>query len=228
MNEHPPSTPSPTARPTPPPTQPAKAPKAPKPAKSAKPTKPVERRPGGRSARVRSAVHQAVTDLIAERGYGTFAVGEVAARAGVADSSIYRRWGTLEALLMDVVVSRLTEHSPMPDTGSLSGDLRAFAAKAAEDVSGPDGLALLRTVVTALAAGPDGEAARDHYLTARSEQLQAMLDRARTRGEAAPDVLDVLDAVLAPIYIRVLFGVVPLTPDYVDDLVSHLLARRPG
>ncbi|MFE0104553.1 TetR/AcrR family transcriptional regulator [Streptomyces sp. NPDC059009] len=221
MNETPSSTPSSAAQPTPPPAGAAKS------AKPAKAAKPVERRPGGRSARVRSAVHQAVTDLIAERGYGTFAVGEVAARAGVADSSIYRRWGTLEALLMDVVVSRLTEDSPMPDTGSLSGDLSALAAKAAEDVSGPDGLALLRTVVTALAAGPDGEAARDHYLAARSEQLQAMLDRARARGEAAPDVLDVLDAVLAPIYIRVLFGVVPLTPDYVDGLVGHLLARRP-
>ncbi|MEU6666023.1 TetR/AcrR family transcriptional regulator [Streptomyces sp. NPDC046727] len=189
------------------------------------PVRPATRRPGGRSARVRGAVHQAVTDLLAERGYGTFAVAEVAARAGVADSSIYRRWGSLESLLMDVVVSRLTEHSPMPDTGSLAGDLRAFAAKAAADVSGADGLALLRTVVTVLTAGPSGEAARDRFLGARSEQLQGMLDRARARGEEAPDVLDVLDVVLAPMYIRVLFGVGPLTPDYVDGLIDRLLAR---
>ncbi len=189
---------------------------------------PRARRPGGRSARVRTAVLQAATELIAERGYGTFSVAEVAARAGVADSSIYRRWGTLEALLMDAVVSRLTEHSPMPDTGSLDGDLRSFAAKVAEDVTGPDGLALLRTVVTALATGPDGESARDRFLAIRSEQLQGMLERARARGEDAPDVLEVLDGILAPIYVRVLFGVVPLAPDYIDDLVDHMLARRPG
>ncbi|MFF1697676.1 TetR/AcrR family transcriptional regulator [Streptomyces sp. NPDC058257] len=197
------------------------------PSSATSPTPPTARRPGGRSARVRSAVHQAVTDLIAERGYGTFAVGEVAARAGVADSSIYRRWGTLEALLMDVVVSRLTEGSPMPDTGSLADDLRSFAAKAAEDVTGPDGLALLRTVVTALGTGPDGESARDRFLSVRSEQLQGMLERARTRGEDAPDVLEVLDGILAPIYVRVLFGVVPLTPDYLDGLVDRVLASRP-
>ncbi|MFD7030719.1 TetR/AcrR family transcriptional regulator [Streptomyces sp. NPDC059917] len=190
----------------------------------ASPDRPAARRPGGRSARVRAAVHQAVTDLIAERGYGTFAVAEVAARAGVADSSVYRRWGTLEALLMDVVVSRLTEHSPVPRTDSLADDLRAFAAKAAEDVSGPDGLALLRTVVTVLATGPSGEAARDRFLGARAEQLQAMLDRARARGEDPPEVLDVLDVVLAPIYLRMLFGVGPLTPQYVDTLVDRLLA----
>jgi AcrR family transcriptional regulator len=176
---------------------------------------------------VRTAVHRAVTELIAERGYGTFAVGDVAARAGVADSSIYRRWGNLEALLMDAVVSRLTERSPMPDTGSLAGDLRDFAAKAAEDVSGPDGLALLRTVVTVLAAGPSGEATRDRFLAARAEQIQHVLDRARERGERAPDVLDVLDLVLAPLYIRVLFGVEPLTREYVEGLVDRLLPDRP-
>jgi AcrR family transcriptional regulator len=191
------------------------------------PALPPARRPGGRSARVRSAVHQAVTELIAERGYGTFAVAEVAARAGVADTSIYRRWGTLEALLMDVTVSRLTERSPMPDTGSLEGDLRSFAAKVAADVTGSDGLALLRTVVTAL-AGPDGESVRDRFLAVRSEQLQGVLDRARARGEDAPDVLEVLDGVLAPIYVRVLFGVVPLSPDYIRGLVDRLLARRSG
>ncbi|MFF8919041.1 TetR/AcrR family transcriptional regulator [Streptomyces sp. NPDC015032] len=198
------------------------------PATATPPTPPPARRPGGRSTRVRTAVHQAVADLIAERGYGTFAVAEVADRAGVADTSIYRRWGTLEALLMDMVVSRLTEYSPIPDTGSLAGDLRSFATKAAEDVTGPDGLALLRTVVTALAAGPDGESARDRFLSIRSEQLQGMLERARTRGEDAPDMLEVLDGVLAPIYIRVLFGVAPLTPDYVNGLVDRMLTRRPG
>src|SRR2546425_529533 len=95
------------------------------------------RRPGGRSARVRAAVHQAVTDLVAERGYGEFTVGDVAARAGVADTSVYRRWGTLEALLTDVALTRLNTQSPMPDTGSLAGDLHAYAAQVAREITGP-------------------------------------------------------------------------------------------
>ncbi|MFI6995632.1 hypothetical protein [Nonomuraea wenchangensis] len=36
--------------------------------------------------------------------------------------------------------------------------------------------------------------------------------------------LEVLDHLLAPIYIRVLFGAGPLTPDYLDGLVDRLLA----
>lgn len=183
------------------------------------------RRPGGRSARVRAAVHQAVTDLVAERGYAGFTVAEVAARAGVADTSIYRRWGTLEALTMDVAITWLTTNSPIPDTGTLDGDLRAYAAGVARDVTGPQGLAILRLVIALSNAGESGVAAREQFLAERGRQLQGMLDRAHARGEQPPEALDVLDHILAPIYIRTLFGVGPLTPDYIDSLVDQLPTR---
>ncbi|MGY0064703.1 TetR/AcrR family transcriptional regulator [Streptomyces sp. LZ34] len=186
------------------------------------------RRPGGRSARVRAAVHQAVTDLVAERGYGNLAVGEVAARAGVADTSIYRRWGNLEALTKDVVLTRLTADSPIPDTGSLDRDLRTYAAQVTRDVTGPDGVAVLRLVIALATAGQQGVQARDEFLAERSRQLRVMLDRARERGERAPDVLDVVDHILAPMYLRVLFGTAPLTPGYVDALVDRLLLSPTG
>ncbi|MFJ2739757.1 TetR/AcrR family transcriptional regulator [Streptomyces sp. NPDC087440] len=181
------------------------------------------RRPGGRSARVLAAVHQAVTELVGERGYGSFTVGEVAARAGVADTSVYRRWGSLEALLADVVLTRLNARSPMPDTGSLEGDLRAYAAQVAREITGPEGLALLRLAVALSGKGQPGLKERDALLEERRRQVQAMLDRAGARGENAPDALGVLDHVMAPMYIRVLFGAGPLTPEYVDGLVDRLL-----
>ncbi|MET8140618.1 TetR/AcrR family transcriptional regulator [Sphaerisporangium sp. NPDC005288] len=181
------------------------------------------RRPGGRSARVRTAVHQAVTALIAERGYGNFTVGEIAARAGVADTSVYRRWGTLEALLMDVAITWLTTTSPIPDTGSLEQDLRSYAAGVARDVTGPDGLAVLRLVIALSTAGENGAKARDEFLAERARQIQGMLDRARERGEHPPETLDILDHLLAPMYIRILFGMGSLTPDYVGTLVDRLL-----
>ena len=181
------------------------------------------RRPGGRSARVVAQVHQAVTDLISERGYGSFTVGDVATRAGVADSSVYRRWGDLESLLTDVALTRLNAQSPMPDTGTLAGDLRTYAAQVAREITGPDGLALVRLAVALSSNGQQGMRARDDLRDERTRQLQAMLDRSRERGEPAPDALDVLDHVLAPMYIRVLFGMDELTPDYLDRLVDRLL-----
>ncbi|MFC8130183.1 TetR/AcrR family transcriptional regulator [Streptomyces sp. NPDC057302] len=180
------------------------------------------RRPGGRSARVGAEVHRAVTALISERGYGNFTVGEVAARAGVADSSIYRRWGNLETLLTDVALTRLNAQSPMPDTGSLDGDLRTYAAQVAREITGPDGLAVLRLAVALSNNGQQGLKAGEDLRAERTRQLQSMLDRARERGEEAPDAFGVLDHILAPMYIRVLFGM-DLTPHYVDGLVDRML-----
>lgn len=181
------------------------------------------KRPGGRSARVRAAVHQAVAELAAERGYGAFTVGDVAARARVADTSIYRRWGSLEALSADVALTWLTESSPIPDTGNLRDDLRAYAAGVARDVSGPSGLAVLRLVIALATAGEPGIAARDRFIAERGGQMRQMLDRAAARGEPAPSTLDIVDHVLAPLYVRVLFGLGPLTSEYADDLVDRLL-----
>ncbi|MFB7178836.1 TetR/AcrR family transcriptional regulator [Streptomyces sp. NPDC056257] len=179
-------------------------------------------RPGGRSARVGAQVHQAVTELTSERGYGNFTVGEVAARAGVADSSIYRRWGSLETLLTEVALTRLNAQSPMPDTGSLAGDLRTYAANVAREITGPDGLAVVRLAVALSGNGQQGLQAGDELRDERMRQLQSMLDRAGERGEHAPDAFGVLDHILAPMYIRVLFGM-ELTPDYVDGLVDRML-----
>ncbi|MDT3442763.1 MULTISPECIES: TetR/AcrR family transcriptional regulator [unclassified Pseudofrankia] len=184
------------------------------------------RRPGGRSARVRATVHRAVTGLIVERGYGHFTVGDVATRATVADSSIYRRWGTLETLLTDVAITWLTTTSPIPDTGGLEQDLRTYAANVARDLTGPDGLAVLRLVIALSSAGEAGIQARDAFLAERGRQLQDMLDRALDRGEHPPEGLDILDHILAPMYVRVLFGAGPLTPAYTDTLVDRLLALR--
>jgi AcrR family transcriptional regulator len=181
------------------------------------------KRPGGRSARVYAAVHQAVTELVAERGYGNFAVGDVAARAGVADTSIYRRWGSLEKLLSDVALARLAARSPMPDTGSLAGDLHAYAANVAREITGPDGLAILHLTIALSSQGTEGLQTRDEFLAERARLVETMLDRARERGENPPDALGVLDHIMAPMYIRVLFGIGPLTAEYVDGLVDRLL-----
>ena len=64
-------------------------------------------RPGGRSARVQAAVHQATIELMALHGRAVLTVPLIAARAGVTPSTIYRRWGDLADLLADVAVERM-------------------------------------------------------------------------------------------------------------------------
>jgi len=177
------------------------------------------RRPGGRSARVRAEVHQAVLGLLREQDPDELTFALVAERSGVHQATIYRRWGTLPALMDDVVTELLSRSSPLPDTGSLRGDLESYAVRAARDVAGPLGARILRAVVLASRSGEERV-----YLAERAGQLQSMLDRAAGRGERVPTVPELLEVVLAPLYYRVLFMHQPATDDDARTLVDRLLA----
>lgn len=177
-------------------------------------------RPGGRSARTKAAVFEAAASLIAERGYEPITMTDVAERAGVAATSLYRRWGDVRVLLMEVAVEQLLREHPLPDTGSLRGDLRAWARSVAAGLQNREGSSFFRVLVaTAMPSGADGSA-RSAALRRRAEQIATMLERARQRGETAPSVDEVLDHLLAPIYVRALFG----TP--ADETLAEQLADR--
>lgn len=179
-------------------------------------------RPGGRTARNRAAVFEATASLVAERGYDAVTMTDIAKRAGVAATSLYRRWGDVRALMTEVAVERLMRERPIPDTGSLRGDLRAWARAIAVNMGSPEGSSFLRAVIaTTIPAGSDGSK-RIAAFKRRGEQLATMLDRARRRGENPPDVIDVLDHVLAPLYVRALFGR-PLSKAVADRLVERLI-----
>lgn len=154
-------------------------------------------------------------------------MAEVAARSGVHPTSLYRRWGTRDALVLDVAVSRLNAELPMPDTGTLPADLLAFAREVAANVARPDGLAFLRAVLSTASAADVAGADRDFetgFLAARGAQIQTMLDRASERGEIALDYPDVLDGIVAPIYLRHLFRVGGVDDAYLAALVQRVLS----
>src|SRR4051795_1903236 len=83
-------------------------------------------RPGGRTARTRAAVLDAAFQALAESGYAELTMDRLAGRSGIHAATIYRRWGSVESIVTDLLVDRSTE-IPVPDTGSLAGDLRALA-----------------------------------------------------------------------------------------------------
>ena len=81
-------------------------------------------RPGGRSARVRTAVHDAVLDLVAKNPWDPLTVALVAERSGVHQATIYRRWETLAGLLNDVVAARWPEVRRSRTPGRCAGTSR--------------------------------------------------------------------------------------------------------
>jgi len=181
-------------------------------------------RPGGRSARNKAAVFEATAALLAERGHESVTMADIAERAGIAATSLYRRWGDVRALVMEVAVEKLMRERPLPDTGSLRGDLRAWARPMATSLANRVHSSFFRAVIaTTPPAGADGSSRRA-ALVRRGEQMDLMLERARRRGEKAPNRSELLDHVLAPLYMRALFGR-PLNKAVADRLVDRLLTR---
>ncbi|MFT0545266.1 TetR/AcrR family transcriptional regulator [Allopusillimonas ginsengisoli] len=176
-------------------------------------------RPGGRSARVQESVHQAVRELTAEVGRTQVTVPMIAARAGVTPSTIYRRWGDLPELLADVAMERLRPDSGPPDTGSIATDLHAWAEQFFEEMTSEPGKAMVRDVI-ASAAG-DGVQASCSAFT--REHIQTMLERAASRGEAAPDMDTVMDRFVAPIMYRNLFQSEPMSVERARALIQSCL-----
>ena len=175
-------------------------------------------RPGGRSARIRAAVHRAVTELLAEGPPEALTMPQIASRAGVHSTTLYRRWPSLADLLAEVATSRFTGDLVVPDTGTLDQDLRHFAAAVAIDLTDPDSSALIRATV---GSGPDGGPACS---AERRAQLQAMLDREAERGGTPPPLDRAVDLILGPLYYRAIFRGEPADTDYAAALIDTVLA----
>ncbi|MFI7636770.1 TetR/AcrR family transcriptional regulator [Nonomuraea sp. NPDC049400] len=164
----------------------------------------MERRLGGRSARVRDAVRQATLAELAEHGYSGLTVENVAIRSGVHKTTVYRRWGSAEGLIADALELAREEPWPLPDTGSLREDLREIAGLVrsgfADPVAGPISAAFVSAAVQS--TGP--AQALHAFFAARHEQAAEVVRRAVARGElpADTDVADVIRTAVAPIYYR--------------------------
>jgi AcrR family transcriptional regulator len=183
-----------------------------------------KRRPGGRTARNQAAAFESAAALLVEKGPGSLSMTEIAERAGVAATSLYRRWGDVGSLLLEVAVGQLSREHPLPDTGSLDGDLRAWAQKVAAGLRSRRGSALFNVIASSAAQGSNRDSSRVRAMAPRIKQIEEMLDRAHERGEPAPRVSEVLDHLLAPLYFRALFGA-PGDTALAAALVDHLLRR---
>ena len=176
-------------------------------------------RPGGRSARVRDAVLAATYAELAEHGYPALTVDAVATRAGVHKTTVYRRWGSVDDLLADALDQTRDTPWPLPDTGTVEGDLIAITTEVAEAFG--DGAVPTAVVAAAFQSPRAADALRGFY-AARQAQAAEVVVRAVERGElpAGVDPVDVVRTACAPLYYRVF-----ITREPVDVAVAERAAR---
>ncbi|MFJ3203669.1 TetR/AcrR family transcriptional regulator C-terminal ligand-binding domain-containing protein [Streptomyces sp. NPDC086989] len=174
---------------------------------------------------VRAAVHQAVVDLLSDSAGEELNIPAIAQRAGVNHTSVYRRWGSLDALLADTVTTRLERDSPLSDTGTLRGDLIAWAEASVASMRTSEGRALVRAVVLSMPSGAQAQGERAGQFRRRMRSIEQIRERATARGEDPPPLEQILDQLIAPFYIRTIFGIDVPDTGYPQLLVDRLLGR---
>ncbi|MDT0346019.1 TetR/AcrR family transcriptional regulator [Streptomyces litchfieldiae] len=189
--------------------------------------------PTRRSERSRQAVLRAARELIAEVGYAKLSIEGIAARAGVGKQTIYRWWRSKGAVVLDAILalSQGADGIALPDTGDIEADLKAVMRATVAEFADPAFEAPIRALNMEIAIDPELAAQYREKLAgpvdeAKKERLRA----AQRAGQLAADAdLDLaLELLYAPVYQRWLLRTAPLTPEYADALVDHLLkALRP-
>ncbi|MFF5103910.1 TetR/AcrR family transcriptional regulator [Streptomyces sp. NPDC000134] len=169
-------------------------------------------RPGGRTARVRAAVLRAAGDALAEHGFAGLDLADVARRAEVGRTTVYRRWGTVTGLVADLLADMAEQSLPRTETGSLLGDLTANARLVRRTLADPRQGALFKAVIAAAVCEPRTAEALHRFYETRVEEWAPCVRQAVERGELpeGTDAHEVIRAVSAPLYYRLLTSGLPL------------------
>lgn len=183
-------------------------------------------RPGGRSARVRAAVRDATLAELTDKGYAGLTVEGVAARSGVHKTTVYRRWTSVRGLIADALELASGEPWPVPDTGTVQGDLRALARLVATGFTDPGEGPVSTAFVSAAMQDADAARALHAFFVARHEQSAGLVTRAVARGElpAGVDPAEVVRVAVAPLYYRLFISREPVDAAVADRAADAALA----
>ncbi len=183
-------------------------------------------RPGGRTARVRESVLRAAGDALAERGFTTLDLGDLARRADVGKTTVYRRWGSVTAVLTDLLLEMAVESVPRVDTGSLEGDLRANARLVVKTLTDRRQGPLFRAMLGAATSDDVTADALTRFYAKRIAEWAPCVTDAEARGEIPPgtDADEVIRAVSAPLYYRFITGTGELDDIVADRAVAAAVA----
>lgn len=176
-----------------------------------------------RSPAADAAIREATLHLLRTEGYAKLTMAGVAAQAGVSTATLYRRWHSKLDLVVDVLQA-LAEDWPIPDTGSLAGDLRAVLDMMLTGSAATG--SIMRGLVSELSRNHElAEALRRNLILPRRAAMVTVLDRAANRGELRPGIDDdlVFDILAGALYYR--FAVLGrgATPATAADLAGIVL-----
>jgi AcrR family transcriptional regulator len=180
-----------------------------------------------RSERSHRAILDAANELLAERGFIDLTIEEVAQRAGVGKTTIYRRWPSKGTLVFEAFATDYRNRLPLQDTGSLRGDLLALLRGFIKVVKGTvTGRTLVGLIAEVQRDQDLAEIWRERFVGPVRAQHRVMFDRAVERGEASPDADPevLLDLVFGAAYHRLLQSHLALSDRFAQAVVDIVVA----
>jgi AcrR family transcriptional regulator len=171
-------------------------------------------------------VRDATLAELADKDYSGLTVEGVAARSGVHKTTVYRRWGNVAGLIVDALEMAGGEPWPVPDTGTIEGDLRALARLVADSFADPREGPVSTAFISAALQDADAARALHAFFLARHEQSSVIVTRAVARGElgAEADPAEVVRATVAPVYYRLFISREPVDAAVADRAAGAALA----
>jgi AcrR family transcriptional regulator len=200
-------------------------------------TPPAPRAGRPRSAAADAAILEATRAALVELGWSKLTLGDVASRAGVAKTTLYRRWAGKNELVVDAVAV-LFDELELPDRGSLAADIEGVVLQFAALLDRPEAKTALMAVV---AESTRDEPLRERIRTSIVERQKRLVlegrSRAQARGElpleqdpaAAARTADLIfDVVAGAVVHRALVSAEPVDEEWATRFTRLLIGGLAG
>lgn len=190
----------------------------------------IRSRPGGRTERTTERIHEAVLALLVEGGQAQVTIQNVAKRAGVERSTLYRRYPSRWDMISEAFASAYENELDFEPTGTFRGDLTCHLSRVAHTLGSPLGKAMLAAGAVAR-SDPESFAIAGAFWEHRKQRQERFVRAAIERGELDPDISleELFAAADGPLYFRLLIIARPIDQPWVErvaDQVCALFCRR--
>ncbi|MGW1728377.1 TetR/AcrR family transcriptional regulator [Streptomyces sp. NPDC002306] len=190
-----------------------------------------------RSAAADTAILAATREALVELGWSKLTLGDVATRAGVAKTTIYRRWAGKYELVVDAV-AELFDELELPDRGSLAADIEGVVLQFAAILARPEAKSGL---MAAVAESTKDDALRERIRSSVVDRQKRLVlagrARAQARGELPPETdpeeaartVDLIfDMVAGAVVHRTLVSAEPVDREWAASFARVLLLGLAG
>jgi AcrR family transcriptional regulator len=173
-----------------------------------------------RSLKAQDKVLCATKELLAEGGLSATTVDAIATRSGVSKATIYKHWPSRTAIAAEAFGREMAAAIPLPDTGSVRGDLTEQVRRVSRFYAGEHGKVFAQLLAASVSDPQAAPYVREYFLDARRAALAELWQRGVDRGEVRPGISagTATDILFGPLIFRLLTGHAPLTTEEADAI----------